>query len=173
MRLSSAIKGLIYLKIPLVSKQTLRKVTSGNVIDLISTDVERIELAPRRIFISTFTILEIAAVTSLLFYLISWEAIRGALLSIVESLPFTLGAVATFLSVLALSLDGHLISPTTAFMLLAFINTLRITITRFFYAITSVFELWISLKRIRNFLLLKNISSMGLESTEKPPGHQD
>ena len=98
---------------------------------------------------------------------------KGALLSIVECLPFTAGAVATFLSVLALSLDGHLISPTTAFMLLAFINTLRITITRFSYAITSVFELWISLKRIRNFLLLKNISSMGLESTEKPPGHQD
>ena len=98
---------------------------------------------------------------------------KGALLSIVECLPFTAGAVATFLSVLALSLDGHLISPTTAFMLLAFINTLRITITRFSYAITSVFELWISLKRIRNFLLLKNVSSMGLESTEKPPGHQD
>ena len=76
-------------QIPLVSKQTLRKVTSGNVIDLISTDVERIELAPRRIFMSTFTILEIAAVTSLLFYLISWEAIMGVFY-LVAVIPFVM-----------------------------------------------------------------------------------
>ena len=76
-------------QIPLVSKQTLRKVTSGNVIDLISTDVERIELAPRWIFLSTFTILEIAAVISLLFYLISWEAIMGVFY-LVAVIPFVM-----------------------------------------------------------------------------------
>ena len=61
----------------MLSKQTLRIATRGNVIDLISNDVQRIELTPLWLFISTLGVFDIPAVICLLLYLIGWEAIMG------------------------------------------------------------------------------------------------
>ena len=58
-------------------------------------------------------------------------------------------------------------------MLLAFINTLRVTVTfRLTSIIPLLFELWISLERIGNFLLLENISLNGLESIDMNSGNE-
>lgn len=71
--------SLICLQIPLISQQNLRKTTTGNVIHLISNDVQRIELAPRWIFTAFMSILELAAVVCLLLYLIGWQPVTGIL----------------------------------------------------------------------------------------------
>ncbi|XP_078363095.1 ATP-binding cassette sub-family C member 4-like [Oculina patagonica] len=232
MRLSSAIKGIVYLKIPLISQQSLRETTTGSVIDLISNDVQRIEQAPRWILISLFAVFEVVAAVHFLVYFIGWQPLMGvlflmllipcvaiisavcaelrektaevtdrrislmdelvtgirvlkahaweenyrekvrdvrrseilillkknALLSIIESSLFTSRIVATFLSVLSLVLTGHVLSPSTGFMVLAFMNVLRITLClRLGNAIPLAFELFVSFSRIESFLVLDNM----------------
>ena len=67
--------------------------------------------------------------------------------------------MATFVSVLTLVLTGRALTPATAFMVLAFMNVLRITMCfRLGNAIPLAFELFVSFSRIENFLLLDNIT---------------
>ncbi|XP_078355362.1 ATP-binding cassette subfamily C member 4-like, partial [Oculina patagonica] len=79
MRLSSAIKGIVYLKIPLISQQSLLETTTGNVIDLISNDVQRMELAPRWICTAILPVFEFITVVFLLLFFVGWQAVMGIL----------------------------------------------------------------------------------------------
>ena len=82
---------------------------------------------------------------------------KSGLLSIVESLLFTSSTVATFLAIFTLMATGQILSPTKAFMVLSFMNILRITLSlRLGNAIPLMFELVISFRRIERFLLLSN-----------------
>ncbi|XP_022796748.1 multidrug resistance-associated protein 4-like [Stylophora pistillata] len=78
-RLSNAIKGLVYRKILLLSKSTLSKFSAGRVVDLISNDVQRMETAPAKFFIMIPAALQIVVATFLLAYLIGWQALMGEL----------------------------------------------------------------------------------------------
>ncbi|XP_078359418.1 ATP-binding cassette sub-family C member 4-like [Oculina patagonica] len=79
MRLISALRGIIYLKIPLLSQLNLRQITTGRIIDLISNDVQRLEEVPNWLLASTLSIIEVPAVICLLIYLIGWQALLGVL----------------------------------------------------------------------------------------------
>ena len=70
---------LIFLQIHLLTQQSLLKATTGNLIDLISNDVQRIELTSRWIFASFFFALEFTVVIVLLLHLIGWPALMGVL----------------------------------------------------------------------------------------------
>ena len=67
----------ICLQIPLISQQSIRETTEGNIISLISNDVQRIELAPREIFNSFLSGFEFVTAICLLLYLIGWQALIG------------------------------------------------------------------------------------------------
>ena len=70
---------LIFLQIHLLTQQSLLKATTGNLIDLISNDVQRIELTTRWIFGSFFFALEFTVAIVLLLHLIGWPALMGVL----------------------------------------------------------------------------------------------
>ena len=70
---------LIFLQIHLLTQQSLLTATTGNLIDLISNDVQRIELTSRWIFASFFFALEFTVVIVLLLHLIGWPALMGVL----------------------------------------------------------------------------------------------
>ena len=89
---------------------------------------------------------------------------KSGLLSIVESLLFSSSTVATFLAILTLMVTGQVLSPTTTFMVLSFMNLLRITLSlRLGNAIPLTFELFVSFRRIESFLLLSNMPLDSLE----------
>ena len=70
---------LLCLQIPLISQQRLLEKTTGNVIDLISNDVQRIELAPRWICTALLAVFEFVTVVLFLLYFIGWPTITGIL----------------------------------------------------------------------------------------------
>lgn len=76
---------IAFLQIPLISQQNLRETTEGNIISLISNDVQRIELAPRWILTSLLAVFELVAVICLVFYLVGWQALMGILFLIALS----------------------------------------------------------------------------------------
>ncbi|KAL9951147.1 hypothetical protein ACROYT_G043760 [Oculina patagonica] len=79
-KISSALKGLIYHKTLLLSKHALLQFTTGHVIDLISNDVQRMEEeAVKWFFVSVFRSLDLVAISILLAYLIGWQALMGAI----------------------------------------------------------------------------------------------
>ena len=89
----NSLSGLIFmmtvfigLQIPLISQQRLLKTTTGNVIDLISNDVQRMELAPRWICTALLPVFEFLTVVILLLYFIGWQTIIG-ILFIVTVIP--------------------------------------------------------------------------------------
>ena len=67
----------ICLQIPLISQQTIRQTTEGNITSLISNDAQRMELAPKWIFPSLCALFEVPAVVCLLLFLIGWQALMG------------------------------------------------------------------------------------------------
>ena len=71
--------NLNYLQILLITQQTLLETTTGNIIDLVSNDVQRMETVPRLIVNSFFFIFEFTAILALVCYSIGWEAIMGIL----------------------------------------------------------------------------------------------
>jgi len=70
---------LICLQIPLISQQRLLETTTGNVIDLISNDVQRMELAPRWICTALLPVFEFVTAAILLLYFIGWQTVMGIL----------------------------------------------------------------------------------------------
>ena len=92
---------------------------------------------------------------------------KSALLSFVESSLFTSSIIATFIAVAILLVTGQVLSPSTAFVVLSFMNLLRITLSlRLGNAIPLAFELLVSFKRIERFLLLCNMPLDPLEYDE-------
>ena len=66
-------------QIPLISQKRLLETTTGNVIDLISNDVQRMELAPRWICTALLPVFEFVTVVFLLLFVIGWQTIMGIL----------------------------------------------------------------------------------------------
>ncbi|KAL9954934.1 hypothetical protein ACROYT_G042523 [Oculina patagonica] len=87
MKLRSALQGLVYLKITLISQQTLQEVTTGHVIDLISNDLKRIAQVPRDLLSCMASLVEIPVAVSLMVYLIGWQSLMGVLL-ILAATPY-------------------------------------------------------------------------------------
>lgn len=81
-------------------------------------------------------------------------------MSIVEGLITTSASIATFLSVLSFVLADEHLTPANAFMLLSFMNVLRISVSMILgRGLLVMFEAFVSLKRIEEFLLLDNLPS--------------
>ncbi|KAL9956480.1 hypothetical protein ACROYT_G037960 [Oculina patagonica] len=79
-RMSSALKGLVYHKTLFLSKHALLKFTTGHVIDLISNDVQRLEgEAAKFLFSALFPILDSVVASVLLVYLIGWQTLMGVI----------------------------------------------------------------------------------------------
>ncbi|KAL9957080.1 hypothetical protein ACROYT_G038671 [Oculina patagonica] len=78
-KLCSGLKGLVYIKTCLLSKQALMKFTTGHVIDLVSNDVQRMEEASLWIAHVIPLTFDITVATCLVVYLIGWQALMGVL----------------------------------------------------------------------------------------------
>ena len=61
----------------MLSKQTLMEFTTGQVIDLVSNDVERLEEFSKRVVCLVVDMIETVAVTSLMYFLFGWQALVG------------------------------------------------------------------------------------------------
>ena len=96
-------------------------------------------------------------------------------LSIVESLTFSWSIVAAFLAILTLIGTGQPLTPSKAFVVLSFMNLLRLTLCiRLPNALPIAFELWISLSRIERFLLLQNLPRLSNnKNCQEPSGQED
>ena len=77
------------LQIPLISQKNIQKITTGRIIDLISNDVQRVELVPKWFFLASAVAFEVPVVVSLMLFLIGWQALMGMLFLLV-TLPFVL-----------------------------------------------------------------------------------
>jgi len=77
MRLKASLKGLIFEKILLLGQQTLNEFTKGHVIDLVSNDVQRMELAARQFFRLIVAVFDVCVVVPLLWHFIGWQALMG------------------------------------------------------------------------------------------------
>ncbi|XP_068674150.1 ATP-binding cassette sub-family C member 4-like isoform X5 [Montipora foliosa] len=77
MRLKASLKGLIFQKILLMGQQTLNEFTKGHVIDLVSNDVQRMELAARQFFRLIVAVFDVCVVVPLLWHFIGWQALMG------------------------------------------------------------------------------------------------
>ena len=62
----------------LLSKDSLLRFSTGHVIDLVSTDVQRLEADTVRLFVNIpFCILQLVVVSSLLLHFIGWQSALG------------------------------------------------------------------------------------------------
>ena len=73
-----------------LSQQTLRDFTSGQVMDLISNDVERMERAPKAFLRTLVTIVHIVLSILLLWRYIGWQALTGVAIY-VACVPLSVG----------------------------------------------------------------------------------
>ncbi|XP_015779867.1 PREDICTED: multidrug resistance-associated protein 4-like [Acropora digitifera] len=78
-RICCALRGMIYSKICLVGHHTLQEFREGHVIDLISNDIQRMELLPMWFFDIIISTFYIPIAFCLLITLFHWEAITGGL----------------------------------------------------------------------------------------------
>ncbi|XP_078347322.1 ATP-binding cassette sub-family C member 4-like [Oculina patagonica] len=242
-RISCALKGLVYMKTLLLSKHALSKFTTGQVIDLISNDVQRLEEdTVMWISSSALSFLELVVVAVLLPYFIGWQALMGvlflcllvpyfaglsyagaalrlrtaavsdrrislmnqvvsgiraikthawedeyrekikhtrrheiniirkksAILSAVASLLNTSTPMATLVSVITLVLTGQPITPVSVFMLLAFIDIVRIGTCNYTpNALLQTYDAFASLRRIEDFLILENLPVNSRDQSRK------
>ena len=90
--------------------------------------------------------------------------------------------MAAFLAILTLLVTGQVLSPSMAFVVLSFMNLLRVTLSfRLGNAIPLTYELFVSFKRIERFLVLENMplgqlqyfqASFSQESIRKTEGNK-
>lgn len=83
---------------------------------------------------------------------------KSAWMSSVEGIITTTGPMAAFISVLSLVLAGEQLTPSNAFMLLSFMNILKVVLSiNLGRGLQALFEALVSLNRIGEFLLLDNL----------------
>ena len=86
---------------------------------------------------------------------------KSAILSGVLALQDSLVSVATLLSVVTLVLTGQPITPVNVFVLIGFMDIVRIATCRYFSsALLQTYDAYASLGRIEDFLLLENIPAI-------------
>ena len=77
--------------------------------------------------------------------------------------------MATLVSVVSLVLTGHPLTPVNVFMLISFINVLRLSTCIFLaYGLLGTYDAYASLGRIEDFLLLENLPA--ISRGQKPTG---
>ncbi len=82
----------------------------------------------------------------------------------VAGLEYTLAPMASLVSVITLVLTGQPITPASVSMLLSFMNVLRLcTIFYVGYGFLEIYEAFVSLGRIEEFLLLEDMSRISLD----------
>ena len=92
---------------------------------------------------------------------------KSAILSGVAALEYTAVPMATLVSVITLVFTGQPLTPFNVFMLLCFINVLRLsTCVYFAYAFLEAYEAYVSLGRIEDFLILKNLPAISRDQGE-------
>lgn len=80
-----------FLQVLLLNKDTLLRFSTGQVIDLVSNDVQRIEGDTFQLFfLGIRSIVELLTVTFFLVYLIGWQAVMGIVL-LCMCLPYVAG----------------------------------------------------------------------------------
>ena len=85
-------------------------------------------------------------------------------------MEYASAAMATLVSVITLVLTDQPITPVNAFMLLAFINILRLGVThRLAQGLLALYEAFVSLNRIEDFLLLDNLPSLSCNWDSEAP----
>ena len=87
--LTSRIDFLFFIQITLISQQTLQKVTTGHVINLISNDLKRMADVPVNLLNCMASLVEIPIAVSLMVYLVGWQSLIGVLL-ILMATPYIL-----------------------------------------------------------------------------------
>ena len=85
---------------------------------------------------------------------------KSAVMSIIAALEYVSTSTATIITVITLVLTGQPLTPVTVFSLLSFINLLRRSLcTELSNGLMQSYDAYVSLKRIRDFLLLNNLES--------------
>ena len=93
---------------------------------------------------------------------------KSIILSTFAGLLFTSTTVAIFISVTLMAATHQLLTPVNVFMLMAFMNVLRITfLSNIGYGLQSVFDAMASLGRIQDFLLLKTLPHLSENPDEE------
>lgn len=77
MRFRAAATGLLYKKVLRMSQSKLAKITSGHVINLVSNDIQRLDLATQNLFASLRSPFDLVILGILLWILIGWQAVTG------------------------------------------------------------------------------------------------
>ena len=72
-----------------MSQSKLAKITSGHVVDLVSNDIQRIDLATQNLFVSLRSPFDLIILGILLWVLIGWQAITG-LIFVLILIPYVL-----------------------------------------------------------------------------------
>ena len=86
---------------------------------------------------------------------------KSAILASLAALEYTSVPVATLVSIITLVLSGQPLTPANAFMLLAFLNMLRLAICFYLaYGFLGIHDAYVSLDRIQDFLLSENLSTV-------------
>ena len=89
---------------------------------------------------------------------------KSTVLSGVAGLEYTTAPMATLVSVVTLVLTGHPLTPVNVFMLISFINLLRLSTSIFLaYGLLERYDAYVSLGRIEDFLLLENLPAISCD----------
>lgn len=89
---------------------------------------------------------------------------KSAVLSGIAGLEYTSAPMATLVSVIALLLTDRPLTPVNVFILISYINVLRLSTSTFLaYGIMEAYDAYASLGRIEDFLLLENLSEISCD----------
>ena len=86
---------------------------------------------------------------------------KSAVLSGVAGLEYTSAPMATLVSVITLLLTGRPLTPLNVFMLISYVNILRLSTSTFLaYGMMEAYDAYVSLGRIEDFLLMENLAAI-------------
>ena len=90
--------------------------------------------------------------------------VKTAVLSGVAGLEYTSALMATLVSVITLLLTGHPLTPVNVFILISYINVLRLSTSTFLaYGMMEAYDAYVSIGRIEDFLLMENLAAVSYE----------
>ena len=93
---------------------------------------------------------------------------KSAVLSGIAGLEYTSAPMATLVSVIALLLTDRPLTPVNVFILISYINVLRLSTSTFLaYGIMEAYDAYASLGRIEDFLLLENLPEISCDEARR------
>ena len=91
---------------------------------------------------------------------------KSAVLSAIVALEYTSVSIATLVSVITLILTGQPLTPVDVFMLVSFVNILRLSVcVTLAYSLLQTYDAYVSLRRLEEFLLLENLPLICFDQT--------